>query len=134
MVYSLGMNHIYGQTAESITARLRQDLQDARKNRDQLRMQTLQGLIARIDNAEAIQCTDADQDCGSQFFAGAKSGMGSTEAARKILTTDDIRQNVADEILEIKNAMLETVPAAQAYTDQLQGKLKILQGIVSSLE
>lgn len=81
---------------------LRADLLEARKTKDTAHMQTLKSLIARVDNAEAIPTAQTGVEVDNQFFAGAKSGLGSTEAERKVLSMQDIRDIIASEIAEIE--------------------------------
>lgn len=74
-----------------IRAALRADVTAAMKARDRDAVSALRTAIAAIDNAEAI-ATDADH--GGQTsgdIAGAVGGVGSTEAARRDLTTPDVR-------------------------------------------
>lgn len=87
-----------------IRAALRADLTAAMKARDRDAVSALRTAIAAIDNAEAI-ATDADH--GGQTsgdIAGAVGGVGSTESARRDLTTPDVRAvlraQVTDRITE----------------------------------
>lgn len=110
--------------------RLREQLMEARKSRDSLRMRTLQTLIARIDNAEAVPNEDDDSAQGSEFFAGARQGLGSSEVPRKVLTMEDIAQAVRDELTEIDHALAEFVDCPEdVYAIELGKKKVILEEI-----
>lgn len=107
---------------------LRAELMQARKAQDQIKMRTLQALIARIDNAEAVAEMGDDKAQGNQFFAGAKSGIGSTEVARKVLTVFDIQKIIEDEKTEILNALAEFKDCPDdAYAKELEKKIGILR-------
>lgn len=117
-------------TTESFINRLREDLQNARKTRDSIRMQALRSLIARIDNAEAIQSSETDLNVDNQFFAGAKAGVGSTEAERKTLTTQDIKSIIASEIEEIESTLNELGESGpEDHKIELLAKLAFLRTI-----
>lgn len=82
----------------ALRAALRQDLASAMKAREPEAVAALRTAIAAIDNAEAvpIPAAGARQAVGPQtgtssHFAGARAGVGATEAARRELGSGDIR-------------------------------------------
>ena len=72
--------------SEVMRARLREDLRAAMKRRDAMETSVLRGLIAAIDNAQAVAAPTrpATPGGGSQWVAGA-SAFGSAEAPRQVL-------------------------------------------------
>jgi hypothetical protein len=116
-------------SVEILVNQLREELRNARKSRDVIAMQTLQSLLARIDNAEAIPVI-TNTEGGGEFFAGAKSGIGSTEAERKILSMEDILALVDDEITELQNTINELPGQTErTYVENLEKKIEILKSI-----
>lgn len=123
------MYNQYMQTIESFMQFLHQELQQSRKLRDKIRVQVLQSLIARIDNAEAIPVGDAPAaSSGNAHIAGASSGLGSTEAIRKMLTMDDVDVLINEELDEIQKT-LEEVNGQEAYEEELRQKQAVLEKI-----
>jgi uncharacterized protein len=98
--------------ADSMRTVLRRDLQDAIKGRRTTEVKALRGLMAAIDNAEAVQPAAAiptarDASSSSAHIAGAVAGPGSTEATRRKLTLEELRG-----ILDREVAGLEEQAAA----------------------
>ena len=117
------------QKANAFIQHLHEQLRLARKAREVIRVHVLQSLIARIDNAEAIPIRDQNtRYSDNEFFAGAKSGLGSTEAVRKRLTINDIARIIDDEIKEIQHT-IEEVHGQESYTEVMRQKLEILKSL-----
>jgi uncharacterized protein YqeY len=78
--------------------RLRDALLTARKDRDAVRVSALRSALSAIDNAEtpdAVAMAPADGP-----IAGAVTGVGAAEVARRELSDEQIRQLVRREIDE----------------------------------
>lgn len=75
----------------------------ARKQRDTVRVSALRSALGAIDNAET---PDAVAAVGQQSgeIAGAVSGLGATEVARRELSDEQIRRLVQSEIDERRSA------------------------------
>jgi hypothetical protein len=83
-----------------LRAALRADLITAMKARDSDAVAGLRTAIAAVDNAEAVDRPDGAATTTSEHFAGAHVGVGSTEAARRDLTVDDVRAILQEQIAE----------------------------------
>lgn len=95
-----------------LTARLRDDLGAALRNRDLPAVKQLRTVLSSIANAEAVPVADHTHEIGDGPIAGAVTGLGAAEAKRRALTDDDVRAIVAGERDELL-AAAELV-AAQA--------------------
>ena len=82
----------------ALRAALRRDLVSAMKAREAQAVSALRTAIAAIDNAEAVPAAEASQPTTSTHFAGARAGVGATEAARRELSDGDIRAILGDQI------------------------------------
>jgi uncharacterized protein len=82
----------------ALRAVLRRDLASAMKARESEAVAALRTAIAAIDNAEAVAIPAAGerQATTSSHFAGARAGVGATEAARRELGSGDIRAILDD--------------------------------------
>jgi uncharacterized protein len=73
---------------------LRAQLLTARKDRDQTRVSALRSALSAIDNAETPDAETPDETAPvvtpDSAIAGAASGLGSTEVARRLLTDAQI--------------------------------------------
>jgi uncharacterized protein YqeY len=88
---------------------LRQALTAAMKARDAVAVSALRSALAAIENASAVDATQAPQpDTGP--IAGAIAGLGACEVARRPLGPEEVRALVAAEV-EHRRA------AAQEYAD-----------------
>jgi hypothetical protein len=88
---------------QALPAALRDGLTRALKARDAEALSALRTAIAAIENAEAIATTattDTQRPVTSADIAGASSGVGSTEAVRRSLSTGQLRDILADQITE----------------------------------
>lgn len=80
------------EAAQTLRARLRTDLVTAMKARRAEAVTALRTAIAVIDNAEAVDApTQAAAHAASEHVAGTTTGVGSTEAERRVLSVDDVR-------------------------------------------
>lgn len=104
------------QDSHDIVMQIRKDLLEARKTRNQLTSTTLQALLSAIDNAGAVPV--------SQNIAPA--GVGSTEAARRLLFDDDITEIVASEIAEL-TLSIKTLGVDNSYVDELTRRKAVLE-------
>jgi hypothetical protein len=87
-------------SAQALRAALRAGLTTALKARDAEALSALRTAIAGIDNAEAVATADAQRTVTNADIAGANSGVGSTEAVRRSLSTGQLRDILADQITE----------------------------------
>lgn len=77
---------------DELRARLRAGLTTAMKARDRDAVAALRSALAAVDNAEAVPASPvAGPPATSEYVAGTAAGLGSTEAARRQLTPDDLR-------------------------------------------
>jgi hypothetical protein len=115
--------------AENWRTTLRDALLAARKDRDATRVSALRSALSAIDNAEAV---DATHDVlASGTIAGAVTGLGAAEVARRELSDAEIRQLVrvevdermtaADAIATTHNERAATLRAEAAVLTDLLG-------------
>jgi hypothetical protein len=88
------------QSAPALKTALRRDLAAALKARDADTLAVLRVALAAIDNAEAIVTTDARPTVTSADIAGARSGVGSTEAVRQSLGVARLRDILREQITD----------------------------------
>jgi hypothetical protein len=86
--------------AQPLRAALRLGLTAALKARDRDALAALRTAIAAIDNAEAVPAPDAALPTTSAHIAGARSGLGSAEAARRELSASELRDILRGQISE----------------------------------
>ena len=88
--------------AQALRAALRLGLTAALKARDRDALAALRTAIAAIDNAEAVPvpAPDAALPATSAHIAGARSGLGSSEAARRELSASELRDILRGQIAE----------------------------------
>lgn len=122
-----------------LQARLRADLLSARKARDTAATAVLRSTLSAIANAEALPVAEAaltadgiasgSASAGDGPIAGAASGVGATEAARRDLTDDDVRGIIIDEQTERLSAAtdLESHGAGEE-AEQLRAEAELLAG------
>jgi uncharacterized protein len=79
---------------------MRRGLTSALKARDADALTALRTALAAIDNAQAVPAAEPDMTAGSAHIAGAGSGPGSTEAARRRLGGGELRDILRDQIAE----------------------------------
>jgi uncharacterized protein len=87
--------------ARALRAALRQGLTAALKARDPDALAALRTAIAAIDNAEAVPVPGRRlPPATSAHIAGARSGPGSTEAARQRLEAGELRDILRGQVAE----------------------------------
>ena len=77
---------------------LRHDLVRAMKAREPDAVSALRTVIAAIDNAEAVPAPEESPATTSGHIAGARGGLGATEAARRDLTSSQQQAILRDQI------------------------------------
>ncbi|MGV0814095.1 glutamyl-tRNA amidotransferase [Mycolicibacterium boenickei] len=85
--------------AELWRTRLRESLLSARKSRDTTSVAAIRSALSAIDNAETPLADQTDTRTGGAI-AGAVSGLGSTEMARRVLSDDEVRDLIQAEVDE----------------------------------
>ncbi len=116
---------------DEVRARLRADLKVAMKAREPEAVSALRTALAAIDNAEAVAVDGHAGALADGPIAGAMAGAGSTEAARRVLSMEDVRALLEAEIAE-------RVAAAEGYdaggqgeaADRLRREADVLRGYV----
>lgn len=88
------------EAAGSIRTRLRDDLVVAMKQRRRDDVAALRTLLAEIDNAEAVDPAPRPTTDTTRHVAGARHGVGSSEAIRASLTAADVRRIVEHHVDE----------------------------------
>jgi hypothetical protein len=86
--------------AQALRAALRAGLITALKARDADALAALRTAIAAIDNAQAVPAPGTKPSATSAHVAGARSGPGSTEAARQQLSLSELRQILLGQIAD----------------------------------
>lgn len=120
-------NDIYMNTmsAATLMTRLQHDMRQALKDRNRLDLEELRSLLARISSAEAIAPSD-DGVQNETPIAGAVVGVGNSEAARKLLTLDDLLAVLQAEHDEIMLTISQVGPDT-AYGKDLQAKATVVE-------
>jgi uncharacterized protein YqeY len=98
--------------------RFHEDLQTARRHREQRTVETLQAVLTRITNAEAVP---VDQRHISI------DGVGASEVPRRILTDAEIQTVIHEELTELHEAHASMAAHPEhAYAAELAQKIAIL--------
>ncbi|MFD4323680.1 hypothetical protein ACFWQC_03545 [Nocardioides sp. NPDC058538] len=109
-----------------LQARLRADLLSARKARDTTATAALRSTLSAIANAEALPVAETALS-GDGPIAGAASGVGATEAARRDLTDDDVRGIISAEQTERRAAATDLeAHGAGEKAEQLRAEAELL--------
>ena len=90
---------------KEIKSRLSIDLKNAVKEKNPLAVNAIRSLMSAIDNAGAVPVEKSEVMPMSGGIAGATEGLGSSEALRRELSDEEIKQIIQKEI----NEMVETV-------------------------
>lgn len=111
-----------------VRTRLRRDLIAALKAQDDVAIVALRSAIAAIDNAEAVDVRrDSHPEVSSEHVAGASAGVGSSEAARRVLSDADERAVVRAEADERSDAAAEYQKAGHRdVADRLRREADVL--------
>ncbi|MEV0674782.1 glutamyl-tRNA amidotransferase [Mycobacterium sp. NPDC050441] len=111
--------------------RLRQSLLAARKSRDTDTVSAIRSALSAIDNAETPQADQTDTRTGGPI-AGAVSGVGSTEVARRELSNAEIRSLIQAEIDERLTAAEQyNANGHQSRAWSLQSQAAVLNEMLS---
>lgn len=109
----------------SLRIRMRQALPEAMRARDKVAMRALRATLSALDNAEAVPVDPAD--ARSSAIEDSPVGAGATEAARRELSEDDIRDIVRAEATERLDAAAQlTSPAHADRAAQLREEAAVL--------
>jgi uncharacterized protein YqeY len=92
--------------AEQWRSWLREALTSAMRERRVSAIKALRSTLSAIDNAEAVDTTEALKPEPGPI-AGAVSGLGAAEVARRQLTSDEVRGIIQREIDERRAAALD---------------------------
>ncbi|MFV8310978.1 hypothetical protein [Mycobacteroides chelonae] len=107
---------------------MRADLTAAMKARNSRAVSALRAAIAAIDNAESVDDT-AQTTLDNAHIAGATQGLGSAEAARRVLSPADVRAvlraQIDDRATEAER--YDALGQAQAAT-QLREEAAVIAG------
>lgn len=88
------------EDAQALRSLLRADLRAAMKARRREAVSALRTALASVDNAEGVAPVDAPVTPTSEHIAGASAGVGSAEAARRVLSADDVRALLREQVAE----------------------------------
>ena len=120
-------------TAESLRARLREDLKAAMKARDTVETQVLRGLLAAIDNAEAVPLapepggTARLSKSGSPWVATGAT-FGSAEVARRALDADELKALLQSEIDQRAAAAIEMERGGKPeHAERARAEIRIVE-------
>ena len=100
---------------ETLVAHIRSDLLAARKERDAVRSQALLSLVNAIDNASAVDTPIV---------------ISVTEVARRVLSVEDVKQIIRNEINEIQEALAIYKDIDAEQTEKLKIKISTLQSYI----
>jgi uncharacterized protein YqeY len=129
--------------ATGMRQRLRTALTAAMKARDQVRVRALRDGLGAIDNAEAVDVPDrapgaevADDAASMQHsspIAGARSGLGASEVARRSLSAERVRDVIRTQVDERRAAAEEYERAgAPDQAARLRDEADVLDAFLSS--
>jgi uncharacterized protein len=123
---------------EDIRVRMRRDLVDAMKARDQQAVAALRSTLAAIDNAEAVDAEELDAEElddgpalstgeGHPPVAGSVLGVGAADVERRVLTPAETADVVRDEVTarEVAADVLERSGRAD-QAERLRAQAKLL--------
>ncbi|MFJ6022917.1 hypothetical protein ACIQFP_26535 [Nocardiopsis alba] len=86
--------------ADTPRARMRSDLVTAMRERRRETVSALRTALAALDNAEAAPAPETPNATTNEHIAGSRSGVGSTEAPRRVLSADRVRALLNEQIEE----------------------------------
>ncbi|MGA5545673.1 glutamyl-tRNA amidotransferase [Mycobacterium sp. NPDC051198] len=116
--------------AELWRDRLRESLQSARKARDTISTAAVRSALSAIDNAETPQADQTDTRIGGTI-AGAVSGVGSTEVARRVLSDEEVRDLIQAEVDERLSAANEYIANGHhERASELQSEAAVLTRVL----
>jgi uncharacterized protein YqeY len=112
---------------EKIKTILSVDLKKALKEKDMIAIKAIRSLMSAIDNAGAVPVKTPESLPMSGQIAGATSGLGSTEVARRELSDYDIRQIIEAEINDITEAIKLINSHSPSEAKNLEEQIAILK-------
>ncbi|MEW2483417.1 glutamyl-tRNA amidotransferase [Mycobacterium sp. NPDC049093] len=116
--------------AELWRDRLRESLLSARKARDTISTAAIRSALSAIDNAETPQADQTDTRIGGTI-AGAVSGVGSTEVARRVLSDEEVRDLIQAEVDERLSAANEYIANGHhERASELQSEAAVLTRVL----
>lgn len=115
-------------TATELRNLLRDALKTALRTRDRVATQALRSALAAVDNAQAVP-TEARAGAIEQ----AAVGVGSTEAARRELTPEQLQDILRHEVDERHAAALECASAAPETARRLRAEAEVIAPYVSEV-
>lgn len=118
------MNH---DNATELTNRIKVDMRSAMKARDAVKTSALKSLLARFSSEEAVTADPSSTSASETPIAGASVGVGSTEAARKVLSLADGHKIIQDEIDEMQHT-IDHLDEPSDYRTDLEQRVLILGG------
>lgn len=114
----------------SLVETLRADLTAALRAGDRAAARVLRTTLSAIANAEAQPAQDVDASLADGPIAGAASGLGAAEVARRSLTEEDVRRIVAAERDERLDAAVGLEAAGRDAT-ALRAEATVLDGYLA---
>ena len=112
--------------AEDVRTRMRRGLTAAMKARDRRAVAALRSTLAAIDNAEAVDATQAPPAREGEI-AGAALGVGAAEVERRTLTAAETEAIVRREVAERETAAQAYERAGQSpHADRLRDEAELL--------
>ena len=126
------------EATEDIRVRMRRGLVDAMKARDQQAVAALRSMLARIDNAEAVDADAVDADGlddepalysgeGHPAVAGRVLGVGAADVDRRVLTPEEMAAIVRDDVEEREIAAEVLVRVGRPdQAERLRAQAKLL--------
>ena len=127
------MTEISPSPAAAWRTRIRTDLLAARKARDTVRVAALRSALAAIDNAETPDLTLHIAD-DSGVIAGATTGLGAAEVARRELSGAQIRDLMGVEIAERLHAAHTIDAHDRERADTLHAEAAIVRDLLDTVE
>jgi putative acetyltransferase len=117
------------KTVEPLRARMRTALTTAMRSRDRVAVSALRSTLAAIDNAEAV-APAALSAVSEGPIAGARSGLGVTEAPRLRLSEPDVTDIVRAEIADrLAAADLSAQHGQHEYAERLRAEASVLERV-----
>lgn len=120
--------------AEDVRTAMRRDLVGALKARDTETVAALRTAIAAIDNAEAVDTSALSAPTQDGPLAGATAGLGSSEVARRVLTSAAVQSVLSALIAEYLDEAEQYVSAGHSESAEvLRRQAELLRGYLGDL-
>jgi len=125
------MESHHNTPVEKIQAHLRTALRTAMKSRDKAAVAGVRSAMAALANAEAI---DVDPASATGAIEQSPVGVGSTEAARRVLTDADVRSTLEVELTEREQAAGDYAARGDhERADRLRAEAAAVRGVLDEL-